>query len=83
MTGIDFPEIGNTPDCEPESAEPQYYDAKKDSGTITWYEDGEYMDKTDAFKVGKEYTVLSIFSKLNSSIIFSFAFYSIIVYHII
>lgn len=57
MSGIDFPEVGNTPDCEPESAEPQYYDAKTDSGAIGWYEDGEYMDKSNTFKAGKEYRV--------------------------
>ncbi len=57
MSGIDFPEIGNTPDCSPVSAEPNYYNTKSDSGAITWYEDGEYMAKTDTFKAGKEYTV--------------------------
>ena len=57
MMGIDYPEIGNTPDCTPESAIPYYYGAKKDSGAITWYEDGKYMDKTDTFKAGKTYSV--------------------------
>lgn len=55
--GIDFPEVGNTPDVEPESAHPQYYDAKNDSGAIAWYEDGECMAKTDTFKAGKQYTI--------------------------
>lgn len=33
--GIDFPEIGKTPDTEPESAYPYYYDA------VNWaYENG-------------------------------------------
>ncbi len=53
MSGIDFPEIGNTADREPESADPIYYDCKN----ITWYEDGEYMDSDDTFKEGKEYRV--------------------------
>jgi len=57
MSGIDFPEIGKNPDCKPESAAPQYYDVKSDSGAVSWYEDGKYMDKTDTFKAGKEYTV--------------------------
>ena len=57
ITGIDFPEIGEMPDCEIESAEPQYYNAKTDSGSVTWYEDGEYMYKTDTFKAGKEYQI--------------------------
>ncbi len=57
MSGIDFPEIGNTPDCDPESAEPQYYDVKSDSGAIAWYEDGKYMSKSDTFKAGSEYTI--------------------------
>ncbi len=57
MMGIDYPEIGNTPDCTPVSLIPYYYDAKNDPGAISWYEDGEYMDKADTFKAGKTYTV--------------------------
>lgn len=53
MTGVDFPEVGKTADREPVSAAPNYYDCK----SITWYEDGEYMDYDDTFKEGKEYTV--------------------------
>ncbi|MBE6572083.1 MAG: S-layer homology domain-containing protein [Ruminococcaceae bacterium] len=57
MKGIDYPEVGNTPDCTPESEMPYCYDAKKDSGSVTWYEDGKYMNKTDTFKAGKTYSV--------------------------
>ncbi len=57
MMGIDNPEIGATPDCTPVSVMPQYYDAKADSGSVTWYEDGKYMDKNDTFKEGKTYSV--------------------------
>ena len=53
ISGIDFPEVGNTADREPESAEPNYYDCK----SISWYEDGEYMDYDDTFEAGKEYKV--------------------------
>ncbi len=56
MKGIDYPEVGNKPDCTPESVEPHYYDLKEASA-ITWYEDGEYMDKSDTFKDGKTYSV--------------------------
>ncbi|MBQ8301164.1 MAG: S-layer homology domain-containing protein, partial [Clostridia bacterium] len=56
MKGIDYPEIGNKPDCTSESVEPHYYDLKEASA-ITWYEDGEYMDKSDTFKDGKTYSV--------------------------
>lgn len=57
MKGIDYPEIGNTPDCEPESELPHCYDAKNDYGSVTWYEDGKYMNKSDTFKAGKSYSV--------------------------
>lgn len=53
MLGIDFPEVGNTADRKAESAEPQYYACK----SISWYEDGKYMNYEDTFKEGKEYTV--------------------------
>ena len=53
ILGIDFPEVGNTADRKAESADPQYYACK----SISWYEDGEYMDYGDTFKEGKEYTV--------------------------
>ena len=53
MSGIDFPEVGKTADRESESAEPNYYECD----TITWYQDGEYMDYDDTFKEGKAYTV--------------------------
>ncbi|MBQ4088007.1 MAG: S-layer homology domain-containing protein [Clostridia bacterium] len=57
LMGIDFPEIGNTPDNEPISVMPHYYDIKDDAGAISWYEDGKYMHDTDAFKAGKTYSV--------------------------
>ena len=53
MSGLDFPEVGETADRESESDEPNYYDCKN----IAWYEDGEYMDYDDTFKEGKEYQV--------------------------
>ncbi|MBE7033773.1 MAG: S-layer homology domain-containing protein [Ruminococcaceae bacterium] len=58
IMGIDYPEIGKTPDCTPVSVMPHYYDAKADYGSVTWYEDGEYMDKSDTFKGGKTYSVV-------------------------
>ena len=57
IMGIDYPEIGATPDCTPVSVMPQYYDANADYGSVTWYEDGKYMDKSDTFKEGKIYSV--------------------------
>jgi len=57
MYGIDWPEVGNTPDCTVESENPGYYGLKPDSGSVSWYEDGEYMDKASKFKAGKTYTV--------------------------
>ena len=55
--GIDWPEAGNKPDCTVESEMPGYYGLKEDSGSVTWYEDGEYMDKNDEFEVGKRYSI--------------------------
>ncbi|MBE6651630.1 MAG: S-layer homology domain-containing protein [Ruminococcaceae bacterium] len=58
ISGIEYPAIGNTPDCTPISANPHYYTAKNDYGSVSWYEDGKYMDKTDTFKAGKTYSVM-------------------------
>lgn len=55
--GIDWPEIGNTPDCTAESAIPGYYGLKDDYGAVSWYADGEYMDKASKFEAGKTYSV--------------------------
>ncbi len=55
--GIDFPQIGEKPDYSAESEMPHYYGAKDDYGAVTWYEDGQYMDRNDTFKGGKTYTV--------------------------
>lgn len=57
MLGIEFPEVGEKPDCTAESVMPQYYGAKDDYGSVSWYEDGQYMDKEDTFIAGKTYTV--------------------------
>ena len=57
MCGIDWPEIGNTPDCTVESAIPEYYGLNDDSGAVSWYVDGEYMDKTSKFEAGKTYSI--------------------------
>ncbi|MBR5459582.1 MAG: S-layer homology domain-containing protein [Clostridia bacterium] len=57
INGIDWPEIGNTPDYTAESTIPEYYTAKQDYGAVTWYVDGEYMDRDAKFEVGKAYTV--------------------------
>ncbi len=62
ISGLDFPEVGNTADREPEAADPNYYDCK----SISWYEDGEYMDYEDTFKAGKEYTVVMYVDTIRS-----------------
>lgn len=56
---VDVPQIGAAPDYYIRCGNPEAYRCmyEGDEPAISWYEDGEWMYRTDKFKAGKTYSV--------------------------